>query len=189
MAKLTDNQNFLQPTGFKVLIDRKNYPNMEFFVQTAAHPSVSLPQTEVSYGRASVHMSGDKLTFDELNFDVILDEDMEAYNEMYSWLKRLVEENNAPPSVTGEKTSSFADISMVMLSSHQNKTKRIVYRDCVPTSLGSISMTSNTSDTAFLTVPMSFTFSYFDIVQIDYIMEIDYEFRQRSGDVEKRQYY
>ena len=163
MAELTHNQNFLQPTSFKVIIDRENYPNLEFFVQTANHPSISLTQTEVGYGRASINMAGDKLTFDELNFDVILDEDMESYQEMYAWLKRLVEKPNTPSTVRNKK-STAADITMSLLSSHHNSTKKIIYRDCVPTSLGSISMTANASDTTFLTVPMSFAFSYFDIV-------------------------
>lgn len=164
MAELTQNQNFLQPTGYKIIIDRKNYGNLEYFAQTANHPSVSLPQTEVAYARSVIHTSGDRLTFDEVTFDIILDEDMSAYTEMYEWLKRLVEEKNKTQSQRGIEMPSSVDISMVLLSSHNNITKKFVYRDCVPTSLGNITMTSNSTDVTFITVPVSFAFSYFDVV-------------------------
>ena len=38
MATLTDNKNYLQPTGFSVSIDRKNYPNLQYFAQSITHP-------------------------------------------------------------------------------------------------------------------------------------------------------
>ena len=33
---LTTNLNYLQPTGFKLLIDRVKYPNLEYFCQGVA---------------------------------------------------------------------------------------------------------------------------------------------------------
>ena len=34
--ELTTNLNYLQPTGFKLLIDRVKYPNLEYFCQGVA---------------------------------------------------------------------------------------------------------------------------------------------------------
>ena len=31
--ELTSNLNYLQPTGFRVVIDRTRYPNLEYFAQ------------------------------------------------------------------------------------------------------------------------------------------------------------
>ena len=39
--ELTSNLNYLQPTGFKILIDRAKYPNLEYFCQSVEHPSVT----------------------------------------------------------------------------------------------------------------------------------------------------
>ena len=49
MAELTSNLNYLQPTGFKVIIDRENYPNLEYFVQSFVHPDISLIPSELPY--------------------------------------------------------------------------------------------------------------------------------------------
>ena len=38
MAELTTNKNYLQPTGFRVIISRQNYPNLEYFAQGVTHP-------------------------------------------------------------------------------------------------------------------------------------------------------
>ena len=49
MANLTTNFNYLQPTSFKLVIDRKNYPNLEFFCQSFVHPGMIMNSVEVPY--------------------------------------------------------------------------------------------------------------------------------------------
>ena len=88
---LTTNLNYLQPTGFKLLIDRVKYPNLEYFCQGVAHPSVQLNPVELPTRRiTSVPLAGDKITHGEITFTIILDENMTGYNEMFNWLQRLV---------------------------------------------------------------------------------------------------
>ena len=78
MADLTQNFNYLQPTSFKLIIDRKNYPNLEFFCQGFTHPGMTMNSVEVPYQRiTSVPFIGDKLTFNEMQANILLDEDDE----------------------------------------------------------------------------------------------------------------
>ena len=98
MATLTTNINYLQPTSFKITIDRKNYPNLEFFCQSFMHPGMTMNSVEVPYKKVTgVPFVGDKLTFNELQANIILDEDMKAYDEMYSWMRRILDVNNVSP--------------------------------------------------------------------------------------------
>ena len=46
--------------------------------------SVEVPYQKVT----GVPFIGDKLTFNELQANILLDEDMKAYDEMYSWMRR-----------------------------------------------------------------------------------------------------
>lgn len=166
MADLTTNINYLQPTQFKLVIDRRNYPNLEFFAQSVAHPSVDVQAAELGYKRlTSVAMPGDKLTFGELSAMIILDEDMNSYTEMYNWLERLVETNNT--SLANErdttKIPTYADITLSVLTSHSNGNKEVRYIDCVPTSVGTIDFMATAGDVEYLTFPVSFRFSYFEI--------------------------
>ena len=70
---LTANKNYLQPTGFRVIIDRENYPNLEFFAQSVDHPDVSMTAPNVAYSRiGNVSLPGDALEYSELNIQFIL---------------------------------------------------------------------------------------------------------------------
>lgn len=159
------NTNFLQPAGFRLSIDRKNYPNLEYFVQAVDHPSVGLPIASQGYKRiVDVAQVGDKLEFSEVTFDLVLDENMNSYEEMYTWMKRLVETNYVPP--TGKEINvptSSSDISLIILNSSNVQQKRISYKNAFPTNLGNIRMESATTDPQVIILPISFHYTYFEL--------------------------
>jgi hypothetical protein len=167
MASLTQNKNYLQPTGFKVIIGRRNYPNLEYFAQSFQHPGATVNAVELPTRRiTSVPLAGDKITYTDLSIDLILDEDMAGYIEMQDWLERIVNEGHVShtESVQSGKIPSHADITVSILSSHNNELKRIRYMDCIPTSISSISMASTVGDVSFITYNCSFRFTSFEIV-------------------------
>jgi len=165
MAELTTNINYLQPTAFKLVIDRKKFGNLEYFAQSVNHPSVSVVAVDLPYKRANLHMAGDKLTFTELTATIILDENLSAYSEMYDWMKRLVETPNQTRTFgVDEDYSTAVDITLSVLSSKNNAIKQIRYIDCIPTDLGDINFQATTQDIQMLTFPISFRFSYFELV-------------------------
>jgi len=168
MASLTTNLNYLQPTSYKITIDRENYPNLEYFAQTITHPGVITQQVEMPFRQvAGVPLTGSSLTYNELSATIILDENMSSYTEMHNWIRRNVENSDVPAlsrDYKKQKPPTYSDITISILSSHNNKTKQIVYRDCVPTSLGDITFESTATGTEFVTYAVSFRFMYFDIV-------------------------
>ena len=165
MAQLTTNINYLQPTSFKLVLDRKNYPNLEFFCQSVTHPGMLMSAVELPYQKiAGVPFPGDKLTFNELSANIILDEDMKGYEEMYSWIRRLLDTNlRNPLDRTASTPPHYADITLHILSSHNNMTKQIRYIDCVPTALSDIQFESTADGGQFITFSTSFRFNYFEL--------------------------
>lgn len=166
MAELTTNINYLQPTSFKITIDRKNFPNLEFFCQDFTHPGMIMNSVEVPYKKIqAIPFIGDKLTFNELLANIILDENMEAYNEMYNWMRVNLDNNeNSRLETQGLRPPSVSDITLSILSSHNNTTKQVKYIDCMPTALTDIQFQSTASGTEFITFGASFRFSYFELV-------------------------
>jgi len=173
MASLTDNFNYLQPTSFKLVIDRRNYPNLEFFCQNVTHPGMLMSSVEIPYQKvAGIPFPGDKLTFNELSCNIILDENLLGYQEMFSWIRRLLDtdmDTNVPTRAQRrgnalQNPPTYADISLSILSSHNNQTKRIRYIDCVPTSLGDIVFESTNDGSTFITYNATFRFNYFELV-------------------------
>lgn len=160
---LTTNKNYLQPTGFKFIIDRRNYHNLEFFAQTVTHPGASVAPLDVSLPRVqAIALAGDKIAYSDLVLDVILDEDMEAYIEMQKWLERVVNKGHIDET-KDDQVATYADITLQIMNSHNNKTKSIRYEDCVPTDIGSVQLAANTGDLAYATFSVSFRFSQFEI--------------------------
>ena len=163
-----NNINLLQPTQFKLIINRKNFPNLEYFCQSIQLPSMDVPAADLPYSRLSaLPIAGDKLSFGTLECMIIVDENLNAYKEMFEWLQRIVQTNEASGldrSRNNDTTApTVADITVAILSSHNNTTRTIRYIDCIPTSVGSLSMEATTGDTIPISLPVSFRFSYFEL--------------------------
>ena len=168
MADLTSNLNYLQPTSYKLTIDRENYPNLEYFAQSVTHPGMIMNPVEMPYKQLSgIPFTGSKLTYNELSANLILDENLSSYDEMYNWMRRLLTQEEIPAIKRNFKTKvvpTYSDIVVSILSSHNNKTKHIKYIDCIPIALGDITFESTATGTEFVTFTISFRFSYFDLI-------------------------
>ena len=163
---LTTNFNYLQPTGFKLVIDRTNYPNLEFFVQDFTHAGVIMNAADLSYKKiASIPFIGDKLTYNEMLANIILDEDMKSYTEMHDWMRRILDQDMTTPvdryKAKVEKPPAQSDITLSILSSSNNPVVRIRYKDCIPTALTDIQFQSTAGGESFITFGASFRFTYF----------------------------
>lgn len=166
-SNLTSNINLLQPSNFKVVIDRKKYGNLQFFAQRVVHPGLTISNATLPYKRiSSISIPGDTATFEDLSFDVLMDEEMNSYLEVYNWMLRQLTEN--PQNKYSNKAQKqmdpiSVDISLIITSSHNNLVRTIKYYDCIPTSIGTMLLESVSSDTTIVTYPLTFKIGYFEI--------------------------
>lgn len=164
LGDLTENVNLLQPTGVAVTISKKDYPNVQFFAQAVTVPGLSLPEMEVGFSRVNVPLPGDKITFEDVQFTILVDEDMNSYLEIFAWLNRLVnEEYKLPGDVLRTGIASEADITVNVLTSNNNGNKQIKFFSAFPTSLSSIELSSQRNDVEPLLFNATFKFAYFEI--------------------------
>ena len=141
---LTDNKNFLQPTGFRIVIERETYGNLEFFAQSVQHPGASVNAVEVPVPRIQgLPMPGDTISYGELSLNLILDEDLTTYKEV-------------------QKVDGIHhDITVIVLTSHNNFCAQIKYKNCIPTQLGAIELTSTIGDVTYINFDATFRFTEF----------------------------
>ncbi len=167
MLDFTCNTNYLAPTGFKIIISRSEYPHIQFFAQEVMHPSLDLPSADTPFRRVgNLPFPGDTLTFGQLSMTIMMDEEMKVYEEIYSWLIRLVNEKHKPQTgnlYPGNELSSYADMRLSVLTSHNNPNRLIKYVNVLPVNLGEITFTA-TSDGQYITFPATFRFDYFELV-------------------------
>ena len=164
-----DNTNLFQPTGFRVIIDRRHYGTFQFFVAKVNHPGAQNPPAEAPFERvAAVPFPGSSMTYGELNMDVLLDEDFQSYKEIYKWMLRHVNEEqiaerNAFTS-SQAPVPSYADIHITALTNSNVKNVEFRYKDCIPVSLGDVGFDAQNASVEFITFPVSFRFSHFEII-------------------------
>ena len=153
---LTENKNFLQPTGFRVIVERENYGNLEFFAQSVQHPGTIVAAAEASTPRlqGGLPVPGDSVNYGELTLSLILDEDLSAYKEVQKWLEGSVYSENSP----------YHDIRVHILTSHNNSGVKIQYKNCIPTQLGAIELSSSTGDVTYVNFDATFRFSQFQLL-------------------------
>jgi len=151
---LTSNTNFLQPTGFRIVIERAKYGNLEFFAQGVTHPGSSTTAVDMVVPRIQKFpIAGDSIEYSELSIQLILDEDMVAYKEMQDWMERCAE--------SYEDLSQ--DIKVMILTSHNNSNVTITYENCIPVTIGSVELNATGGDVTYITYDASFRFSRFTI--------------------------
>lgn len=168
MGDKIENYNHLQPTGFRVTISREFYPHVQYFAQQVQHPGVEVSNVELGYKRvANVPITGNVITNGSVTMDILVDEDMEGYKEIYDWMLRMANENHKPTSKrfgtdrTNPVPTSYCDIKVDILTSANNKNKSILYRNAFPVSLGDIQFNA-TSTGEYIVFPVTFRFDYFD---------------------------
>ena len=159
------NSNFLQATGFKIVIYRKRFANLEFFAQTIAHPGVSLSPTQVSYRKTDIFEPGDKLVYEDLTIDAIMDENMHVYQEMLDWQTSIVDNVKKTPfaraSKIAEQDTQEYDMSVLILNNSNVPTREIVYKSAFPTSIGTLQLATNAGTVEPIILPIQFRYNTF----------------------------
>ena len=98
-------------------------------------------------------MTGDRIAFGDLQIRFNITEDMENYVEMFNWMHNIIQK--------GESFKSDATLSI--LSSHNNVTKEITFRDCFPTSLSAVEFSTQQNDIEYLQADVTFKYTYFEV--------------------------
>lgn len=162
MTTCNDNVNYLQPTGFRLLIDKRRFANVVFFAQSVDHPGLSTQAADMPIRRfTSSPQLPDTYTYNDLTVTIMIDEDMRGYTELLNWLIQNVEEN---PQLPGEDEPSYADIALTILTSKNNVNKTIYYRGAFPVDIGSISLSADADGGTVITCPITFRYDKFEIV-------------------------
>ena len=160
-----ENPNFMAPSGFRVVINRERFPNLEFFAQNVSHPGVSVQAVQAPFRSSDLFVPGDKIFFEELQITAMLDENMTLYKEIFNWLKSFVDDpmdkNQTGIYRAGDKTTY--DISVLIQSSHNNTVQTVRYKDAFPMSMGNIEFTSTTGDVQYVTLPITFRYTTFTL--------------------------
>ena len=158
------NHNFLSPLNFTFNIKRA--PNVNFFIQEANVPSISLPSADVPTPLVKIPKPGEHLTYGDLKIKFKVDEDLTNYLEIFNWITDLGKPDSYYQYKSLETNDSMSgngivsDISLILLSNIKNPNIEIIYRDAWPTFIGDLEF--DVKDTTINYLPVTATFKYVD---------------------------
>jgi len=76
--------DYASPTQWRINFDR--LPLITWFCTNANIPGVTLGEAQYPTPMSDMPLSGDKLTFDTLNIQFIVDEELRNYRELWEWI-------------------------------------------------------------------------------------------------------
>lgn len=156
---LTDNKNLLAGVSFKMTIDKTFVPNVEYFISSVQMPEISVNPAQFATPQRNAKVPGDKAEYAPLTLEFMIDEGMENWKEIHDWLLAEVIKNDEI-----NKDGKQRDITLSIMSSHNNVVREIQFVDCFPTSLSGMEFNLQQSDVVYLTSSVTFEYSYYKVI-------------------------
>ena len=168
-ASQIQNRNFLSPVGFEFSLAK--YPKASFFCNSARIPEINLgTYTQPSYLK-DIDVPGEKLTYGDLNLRFLVDENMENYMAVYTWLTGLgfPETPSQFKTLTTDSANqrdmkeAFSDGTLMILNSNLREVAKVKFLDLFPTSLSSLDFDATTADLQYFTAEVSFKYTVYNL--------------------------
>ena len=167
---IPNNINPLQSNGFLFTINK--IPSLSYFCQEVSVPGISLPTADVNSPLSRVPYAGDKVSFDDLTVEFLINEDMSNYKAIHDWIVSLgfpelhqqyadfINENTTTLS-RSPVMASTSDGVLSILNSSNNVVRTVQFIDLVPTNLATVTLRSSTDDTTYLAGVATFAYNYY----------------------------
>lgn len=164
------NKNMLSPLGFSFNIQK--LPELNFFVQSATLPGVTLPSTDQPTPFKKIPVYGDHIDYGELSVSFKVNEDLGNYIEIFNWIRGLGFPNEYPEyaelanqdPLTGE--GIYSDAYLMVLSSNMQPVIRIDLIDIFPVSLSDLIFDSRDTQVDYIEATVQFQFTNYTFTPI-----------------------
>ena len=167
-------------------------PLVEFFVQSASIPGISLGTAQQNTPLIDVPLPGDKVTFNSLDISFLVDENLNNFKEIHDWILGLGFPDNhtqfqnlqsagsdrfpgssRSTAATGTNVPQplneggiYSDAILTVLNSKNIAKTEIRFKNVYPTSLGGLTYDVRLTDVDYINASVSFNYTSYEIVQI-----------------------
>ena len=178
--------DYSSPTQFRFLINQ--LPKVEYFTTSANIPGIGLGDGVLNTPFKDIPLLGDKLTYEDLAISFIVDENLENYIEMHTWLTSIgfpkdrsqfsdfrSATSNTKTSTRGESKDigdvrastpelpMYSDATLTILTNKNNPVVECRFADVFPTSLSGLDYNQNQTDVEYLTATVNFKYKIYEI--------------------------
>ena len=168
-SKQIQNRNFLSGVGFKFNLAK--FPKVDFFSNSARIPELNLELTQQPSYLKTIDVPGERLTYGDLTLRFLVDENMENYISVYTWLKGLgfPESTKEFKDLTTDRDGirdpkeAFCDGTLRILNSNYREVAQVKFKDLFPTSLTSLDFDATNTDVQYFTAEASFKYTIYNL--------------------------
>ena len=168
-GKQIQNRNFLSGVAFKFNLTK--FPKVDFFSNSARIPELNLELTRQPSYLKNIDVPGERLTYGDLTLRFLVDENMENYISVYTWLKGLgfpesaKEYKDLTTDKDGQRDNkeAFCDGTLRILNSNYREVAKVKFNDLFPTSLTSLDFDATTTDVQYFTAEATFKYTIYNI--------------------------
>ena len=169
---IPDNISPLSPNGFMFSV--KKLPQINFFCQQVNLPGITLGAPEFGNPFNVAPIPGETLTYDTLEVQFLIDENMENYRSIYNWIVALGFPENYTQYLnfvnsnelnqTSELAKNYSDATLTILGSNNKPVQNIQFHDTFPVSISSLTFQSTNQDVQYLVGTATFRYGYYKFV-------------------------
>ena len=181
--------DYSSPTQFRFLINQ--LPKVQYFTTEGNIPSITLDELELGSPLKNIPLMGSKLEYEDLSITFIVDENLENYIEIHTWLTAIgfpkdksqftdfrSKTSNVKTSSRGEskdigdvrastpELAMYSDATMTILTNKNNPIVECRFADVFPTSLSGLTYSQNQTDVEYLTATVTFKYKIYEIVTL-----------------------
>jgi hypothetical protein len=121
---------------------------------SASIPEISMTATEASFRNFNFFTSGETAAYSPLNITFLVDEEMQAYKQLFSWLLHNQRNDNL----------RIYDLSLHLLSNRYGINQTIEFKDAFISSIGSVDFTNSEKSNSPITCNATFEYSRFEFL-------------------------
>ena len=184
--------DYASPTQFKFQVIK--LPKVEYFCTAANVPGINLGTAEQITPLKDIPLPGDRLQYDTLTIQFLVDENLENYREIHGWLTGVGFPKNYEqfqtlqgastdrfPSTQNTGTSKeigeikkatqddgglYSDATLMILTSKNNANLEVRFRNIYPTSLSGLDYNQQATDVDYLTATVSFEYAIYEFATV-----------------------
>ena len=181
--------DYSSPTQFRFLINQ--LPKVEYFTTEANIPGITLGEGQFNTPLKNIPLMGSKLEYEDLSITFIVDENLENYIEIHTWLTAIgfpkdksqftdfrSKTSNVKTSSRGEskdigdvrastpELAMTSDATLTILTNKNNPVVECRFADVFPTSLSGLTYSQNQTDVEYLTATVTFKYKIYEIVTL-----------------------
>lgn len=167
MTSIID-KSFLSNNKYQFVINR--LPNLVFYTQSVEVPGLTLSTVNTPSPYVTLPVAGQQLTFSQLTINYVMDEDFDAWFEIYDWMMSMGNPTSLNKlgnltTTPGKSNSISSDATLIVKTNSNNANIRFDFKDVFPTELAGFTLTS-TEGQDFISSSVTFTYTYYHASRI-----------------------